>query len=31
LIPRSILKKNNAPGLVKDKRLEEAAEDFFEY
>jgi hypothetical protein len=26
LIPRSILKKNTAPGLVKEKRLEEAAE-----
>lgn len=31
LIPRSILKKNTAPGLVKEKRLEEAAEQFFEY
>ena len=30
-IPRSILKKNNAPGLIKEKRLEEAAEEFFEY
>lgn len=30
-IPRSILKKNNAPGLIKEKRLELAAEEFFEY
>jgi hypothetical protein len=30
-IPRSILKKNNAPGLIKEQRLEQAAEEFFEY
>jgi hypothetical protein len=25
------LKKNNNPGLIKEKRLEAAAEEFFEY
>ena len=29
--PRSTLKKNTAPGLVKEKRLEDAAEEFFRY
>ena len=30
-IPRSILKKSNAPGSIKEQRLEAAAEEFFEY
>jgi len=31
LIPRSILKRNNPGGLVKDKRLEEATEQYLIY
>ena len=31
LIPRSILKRNNPGGLIKDKRLQEATEDYFSY
>ena len=30
-IPRSILKKSNVPGSIKEQRLEAAAEEFFEY
>ena len=30
-IPRSILKKSNFPGSIKEQRLEAAAEEFFEY
>ena len=30
-IPRSILKKTNVPGSIKEQRLEAAAEEFFEY
>ena len=30
-IPRSILKKSNCPGSIKEQRLEAAAEEFFEY
>jgi len=31
LIPRSILHKSYVPGSIKEKRLEAAAEEFFEY
>ena len=31
LIPRSILKRNNPGNLVKDKRLEEATQDYYKY
>lgn len=31
LIPRSILKRNNPGNLIKDKRLEEATRDYFNY
>lgn len=31
LIPRSILKRNNPGNLVKDKRLEEATNEYFRY
>lgn len=31
LIPRSILKRNNPGNLVKDKRLEEATQDYYRY
>jgi hypothetical protein len=30
-IPRSILKRHNCPGSIKEQRLEAAAEEFFEY
>ena len=30
-IPRSILKRSNVPGSIKEQRLEAAAEEFFEY
>ena len=31
LIPRSILKRNNPGNLIKDKRLEEATQDYYRY
>jgi len=31
LIPRSILKRNNPGNLVKDKRLEEATQEYYRY
>jgi hypothetical protein len=31
LIPRSILKRNNPGGLIKDKRLEEAKDEYIAY
>ena len=31
LIPRSILKRNNPGGLIKDKRLQEATEEYLSY
>lgn len=31
LIPRSILKRNNPGNLIKDKRLEDATQEFLRY
>jgi len=31
LIPRSILKRNNPGNLVKDRRLEEATQEYYRY